>query len=94
MAAHEIVNVPIVRHALVTTRGPMDVPLLMTVAAMVWGTQRLVCTAGIHGVLVDVIPVHVMEMTVVEIVRMVPVAHRRVAARRAVHVGMPFVFRA
>jgi hypothetical protein len=84
VVAHEIVDVIAVRHGLVAT--VLAVSVTGVVAITVVPRRAVLGMRGVdlHHVLVDVIPVRVMEMTVVQVVHVVSVLNGRVTATRSV----------
>jgi hypothetical protein len=80
-----------VRNRVVPTAGLMNVPGRMSATGMVRRTGRRIRSANSDGVLVDVVPVGVMEMTFVKIVDVAFVLNRGVAARGSVLVRMALV---
>lgn len=91
VAAHEIVSVASVRHTLVAAVGPVHVVLLVGAACVVWCTVRPVCARGIERVFVHMVAVNVMQVAIVQIVRVPVVLHRHVAASRSVRVRVSVV---
>jgi hypothetical protein len=91
MAADDIVDVVPVRDGLVTAVGAMCVGLRMFAAIVLRRAVRRV--RGIHGkaVLVHMVAVDVVQVSVVEVIDMVAVLDRSMAAPRFVLMGVPFV---
>lgn len=83
-----IVDVIAMRHRLVTAAGAVDVAGRMPIAAMVHSAAVGVAGGDFDHMLVDMIAMRVVEMAVMQVVDMPPVAHRRVAAARSVLMGM------
>jgi hypothetical protein len=74
---HDVIDVITVGHPFVSAAWPMCVR-----ASGVGRATRGIGVADLEGVLVDVIPMHVMQMTIVEIIDMVTMAHGRVSTVR------------
>jgi len=72
----------------------MDMVGLVSSTAVVRCAAILVCCACHQVVFVNMVSVNVVQMAVVEIIDMVVVLDGRVAAIRAVDMGMPFMFTA
>lgn len=88
MSGDEVVDVIAVRYCRVTAVGAMNVVAVVALACMVGSTGR-----GIRGVdrdraLVDVVPVHLVEVSVVKIVDVVEVLDSGVTTAGAVDVVM------
>lgn len=91
-AVHQIVHMVAVRHGGVAAVRPVNVPFRMARSAVGAGIRM----RPIHcnHVFIHVITMNVMEMTVMQIVRVAFVFNRQVAAARPVLVGMVFMFNA
>jgi len=83
VTVNQVVDVIAMRHGFVAAIGTVNMPCLMTRAAMV--RRALVGVRGrdFEGVLVNVAVVHVVQVIVMQIVDMVAVRDGGVAARRA-----------
>jgi hypothetical protein len=91
MVGHEVVDVIGVRHGLVAASLPVDVLVLVSVAAMIGRAALGVAGVGLDHVLVHVVLVRVMEMAVVQVVDVVAVRHGRVSAAGLVAVSVIWV---
>jgi hypothetical protein len=83
---HEIANVIAMRHGFVSASGSVHMSCLVTGTGV---TRRAPCgiyRAHLDHMLIDVVVVHMMQMTVVELVDVIAVTHGRVAASRSVDV--------
>jgi hypothetical protein len=92
-AGHQVVDVVIVGHLRMTAEGAMAV--LRRVAGLRGLVGATVVRRPLQGVDFMAVAVGVVQMAVVQVVDMVAVAHRQVAAARAVDVavamGLPVV---
>ena len=79
----QIVDVIAVRDGLVATSGTVHVARLMSRAPMLRRAAVGIARRNLDHVLVDVIAVRVMQMPVVEVVRVIAVPNGGVAAVRA-----------
>ena len=84
----EIVDMVSVRHGLVAAARPVPVALVVSRAGVVGGTGAGVAVVHLEHMLLDVVAVRVMEMTVVQVVDVIPVLNRGMAAGWAVMVRM------
>ena len=84
----EIVDMVSVRHGLVAAARPVPVALVVSRAGVVGGTGAGVAVVHLEDMLIDVVAMRVMEMTVVQVVDVIPVLDRGMAAGRAVLVRM------
>jgi len=84
MPTHQIINVVAMRSAFVSAVRAMSV--LATVSFAVMGGRAFVRVGGAHrkGVFINVIVMHVMQMTIMEIVDVPVVAYSHVPARGTV----------
>jgi hypothetical protein len=91
MAVHQIIRMVSMRHSFVATIGSVLVALLVACAVMVRCARRWVF--GGHGdfVFVDVVAVHMVKVSVVQVVVMALMPDGGMPAIRAVHVSVPFV---
>jgi hypothetical protein len=80
MSRHDVVGVISVRDALVPTACTVNVRRFVALAAVPRRTRRWVVSADRDHVLVDVVAVHMMEMTIVNVVLVAVVLDGRVAA--------------
>jgi hypothetical protein len=79
---HQVIDVVAMGHGLVAAARPMGV------GAARMGTARGVARADRDHMLIDMITVHVMEMTVMEVIDVSVMTDRRVSTVRTVSVGM------
>jgi hypothetical protein len=91
VAFDEIVDVVAVGHRIVTTVGTMRMGRVVTGTDMTRLAPGRVGVVDRDDVLVDVIAVRVVQVTVVQVVDVVPMPHGRVAAVGAVNVGVALV---
>ena len=86
MAVHKIVDVVAVWHGLVPAARSVNVTGFVTPAVMV--RRALIGIGRAHGdhVLVDMVPMRMMEMPVVQVIDVTVVFYRRVPATRAMFV--------
>jgi hypothetical protein len=80
---HDVIDVITVGYAFVSAAWPMRVR-----ASGVGRATRWIGVADLDGMFVDVISMHVMQMTIVEIIDMVMMVHGRVSAVRTMPVGV------
>jgi hypothetical protein len=88
MAADTVVDMIAVRNRLMAASGAVDMTCVVAAAAMVGGAVVRVVARHFDHMLVDMSFVRMVEMTVMEIIDVPAVAHRRVAAARPMLVGM------
>jgi hypothetical protein len=88
VVANAIVHVIAVRNRLVAAAGAVDVIRCVATAAVVGGAPVRVVGRHFDHVLVDVIAMRVVEVTIMQIIGVAAVAHRRVPAARTVLMGM------
>ncbi len=84
VAVHQIVDVIAMGHGLMPAAGAMHMPLLVAAAVMGRGAAVRIRLAHLDHMLVHMARMHVVEVAIMQIVHMVAVAHRRVAAAGAV----------
>jgi hypothetical protein len=90
VTADQVVHVVAVRHLGMTTSWSMDMPLLVSAANMAGRASfRIGCRYFQHA-LIDVIAVHMMHVTIVQIVRVPVVSDRGMAAPRSVLMFVAF----
>jgi hypothetical protein len=82
-SVYEVVDVITVRHSLVSAVRPMRVR-----APRVGRATRRIGVADLNDMFVDMTSMHMMQMTVVEVIDMAMMAHGRVSAVRTMLVGM------
>ncbi len=83
----EMVDVVAMRNRLMTAPGPMGMAGFVTIAAELRRAPVRVLGADLNHVLVDAIPILLVQMSVMREVDMVAVLHGEVAALRAVMMG-------
>lgn len=83
MSVDQIVDMVAVRYGFVSAAGTVPVVLVVSAAGVIGRAAAGIAIAHLDGVLVDVIAVGVMEMAVVQVVDVVTVPDRGMAARRA-----------
>lgn len=93
-AVHQIANMVSVGDSFVAAPGPVDMALLMTETVFDDGVT-VICVLGgyFDDMLVDMPFMRMVEMAVVQIVHVIAVAHRRMAATGAMDMRMVLVFR-
>ena len=84
VAADAIIDMVAMRYRLVAAAGPMHMIRGMAAATVIGRAALRVIARHVNHVLVDMIPMRVMQMSVVQIVDMAGVVHRRMAAFRPV----------
>jgi hypothetical protein len=82
-AVYEVIHVITVGHAFVSAARPMRMR-----APGVGRATRGVGVADLDNMFVDVIPMHVMQMTIVEVIDMAMMAHSRVSTARTMLVSV------
>jgi hypothetical protein len=87
----QVVGMVAVRNRLVTTLGTVPVSIGVPAAVVVRSASPRVERAHWDPMFVHVATVGVMQVTVVQIIRVIFVLHRGVSARGSVHVGVPLV---
>ena len=93
VAVDQIVDVIAVRHRLMSATGPMLVSRLMAFAAVLGRAAVGVGRRHFDHVLIDRVCVWVMQMPIVQVIDMIAVAHRRVAAVRTMRMRVVGVVR-
>lgn len=86
MAVDEIVDMIAVRDRFVAAARTVDVSSVMSGAVMVGRATIRVLVAHLNAMFIDMISVRMVKMTIVEIVHMVAMPNRDVAAMRSVRV--------
>ena len=92
MAVDKVVDMIGVRHALVTAARTVHVSALMPFARVIGRAHRPIPAIAFQHVLVDMITVHMMQVTVMQIVGVAVVVDSGMTATRRVCVRMVFVF--
>ena len=82
-SVHEVIDVITVRHAFVSAAQPMRVR-----APGVGRAARRIGVADLNNMFVDMIPMHVVQMTIVEVIDMALMAHSRVSTLRTMLMGV------
>jgi len=88
MIADEVIGVVAVRHRFVAAARAMDVDGIVTGAAMTRGAAVRVLGRYLDDMLVDMTLVRVMEVTLVEVIDVAHVGHRRMTAASTVLMRM------
>lgn len=84
VAVDEIIDVVAMRHGFVAAAGAMDMTRLMPRATMTGRAAVRVLLADLDHMLVDMVAMRMMEVAVMQVIDMIAVAHRGVAAAGAV----------
>lgn len=92
MPADEVVHMVAVRNPLVAAVGTVHVFAAMTLAIVLGGAAVRIHPAHFNDMLVDVLAMYMVQMAVMEIIRMAVVHDRLMPAFRTVHVVMRGVF--
>ena len=92
VALYEIIHMVSVRHALMSAAFTMNVIGLMRVTVMVRRTLLWICGIACHLVLIHVALLGVVQVPIVQIIRMALVPNGGVATIRAMDVHMFLVF--
>lgn len=88
MAGDDVVDMAGVRDGIVPAATTMPMPAVVRAAGVGWRARSRVRRVGIEGALVDVPCVRTVQVTIVEIVHVVPVADAGMSAAAAVRVGV------
>jgi hypothetical protein len=91
MPGDDVVDMVAVRNRFMAATGTMLVSSVMGAAIMPWRAVGWIGTALLQSMLVDMVPVHVVKMAIVQIVRMVFVLDGGMTAPFAMNVAMSFV---
>lgn len=93
-AVHQIADMVSMRDGLMSASGAMDMTVLMTEILICDGRTLIRVLVGyFDDMLVHMIFMRMVKMTVVKIVHVIAVAHRRMAATGSVNMRMVFMFR-
>jgi hypothetical protein len=92
MTVNEVIGVIAVRDCLMAASWPMNMASFMPAAIMSARAPVRVLARNLDPVLLDLIATHVVKMTIVEVVNVTLMAHRSMAATRAVTVWMVLMF--
>jgi len=88
MPIHEIVDMAVMRHRLVSAAGTMDMARFMTGTAMIRRAGVWVRLRHLDHMLVHMVAMRMVQMTIMQIVDMVAVPQCGVAAAGAMRVAM------
>ncbi len=93
-AVHQIAGMLAMRHSLVPASGAMDMPWFMTKSGTGDGcAMDRVLVGFFDHMLVHVVFMRMMEMTIVQVIHVITMAHGRMAATWTMDVGMVFMLR-
>jgi hypothetical protein len=92
MAFHQVIHMIAVRHSLMTTGWTVHVVSLMRAAVVLRRALILIRGSNRHGVFIDMVLMDVVQVSLVQIVGMAVMLDRRMAAIRAMDVGVIFMF--
>jgi hypothetical protein len=93
MSVDQIINMVAMRHGLVSTLRPMDMPRRMSCAIMPGGAVLRVGRGYANHMFIDMVLMRMMQMAVVQVVDMAFVHDSGVAALRSMRMIMIFVLR-
>jgi hypothetical protein len=88
MPIHEIVDMTVMRHGLVSAAGTMDMARLMTGTAVIRRAGIRVRLRHLDHMLVHMVAMRMVQMAIMQIVDMVAVPHRGMPATGAMRVAM------
>lgn len=88
MAVHQVIRVIPVRYRLVAAFGAVSMRLLMSRAGVIWRASVRIHRVHFNTVIFDGIAVRMVQMTIVEIIRVAIVFDSRMATVRAMLVAM------
>jgi hypothetical protein len=88
VAVDQIVDMIAMRHRLMPAAGTMHMSRIVSGAAMIGRAHVGIDSRYFDHMLVDVIPVHMMKMPIVEIIDMIAMPYRRVSAIRTMLMGV------
>ncbi len=91
MARNQVIHVVSMRNRSMAALGPMNVSRVVHCAIVVWRAVGRVAARHLQNVFVDVIPVWMMNVSIVEIVDVVRMSNRGMPAAFAVYVRMSAV---
>ena len=90
MSVHQIVNVIAMRHGFMA--ATLAVHMIRRVAgAFMWRATGRVGVAHLDHMLIEMVPVGAVQMAIVQVIGVIAMTHRRVAAALPVHMRMAFV---
>jgi hypothetical protein len=88
----EVIDMVTVRHSLMTAVGAVAMPVLMPIAAMVRCAISGVGPRDVEPMFIDMIAMNVVQVPVVQIILMIPVANGLMAAVGAMLVTVPIMY--
>jgi hypothetical protein len=88
VALHQVIDMVAMGHSFVAAVGSMSVRLFMPVALVVRCASFRILRVHLQAMVVDMIAVCIVHMTIMQIVRMPIVLHRRMAAILPMLVGV------
>jgi hypothetical protein len=91
VVVNQVVNVITVGNRLVRTAGTVYMSLVMSTAGMTGRTSVGISRGDFNHVFVNVIEVHVMQVTIMQIIRVVGMSDSHVAAGRRVLMVVPLM---
>jgi hypothetical protein len=94
VSIHQIIDMVAVRHGLVTAIGPVDMTRVVPGAVMIGRADVGIRCGHCQDMFVDVISMHMMQMTIMQVVDVPVVIDREMSAAGAMLMNMVFVFRA
>jgi hypothetical protein len=94
VAVNEIVGVIAMWHRLMSASWPVHVPGFVAAACMARRAAAGIFRRNLYAVLLHAAAVHMMKVAAVQVVDVVPMAHRGVAAARFVTMRMVVMFAA
>ena len=86
MAIDNVVDVIPVGHRFMPAAGAMDVVFVVSGATVSGRTGVWILVGHVESMFVYVVPVHVMQVTVVKVVNVIAVSNRRMSAIRSMNV--------
>jgi hypothetical protein len=91
---NQVVKVVTVRNALMSTAGTVHMSLVMSTALMTVCASNWICGVNIKHVFVNMIDVHVMQVTIMQIIGVAGMSDGQVATGESMLMAMPLMFRA
>ncbi|WP_186064821.1 hypothetical protein [Burkholderia gladioli] len=88
VAIDEIVNVIAMRHRFVAATRPVNMPRFMTTTLVVGRAALRIDAADLDHVLVNMVPMGMMQVPIMQIINVVTVLNPRVTAIWAMYMGM------
>jgi hypothetical protein len=83
VAIDEVIDVVAMRHRLVTAAGAVDMASLMPGALVVGGAGVGIRRADLDHMFIDMVPMRVMQMAVMQVIDVIAMANGGMAAARA-----------